>query len=252
MSSVQQYREQRRRHQALGKFHTAHFPIGTIVEVESPFNKNPLPMEQRNHPDEIYGRNVETVAGIISNGPNSWLIQLASKSDLTEALDATNIDWVRRIISRGNGTLLPKDQAVVDQIKRDRAELFKRRGWKDPNPTQLQLLSAPTYNNSYGIFDLRHFLNCYINEHPQYRTNGISDHLIDFDRLYELVSIQFPQFRPVIIGFKVHSINKKRFARVVKAAYAKSKTSRRKAEQLEALENQEQYEREFNFMYGDE
>lgn len=245
MRTVQQYREQRRLRQELGNWNVGHFPIGTVVEVESPHNKF-VPEADRRHPEEIYGRSVATVSGVTSNGPDSYLIQLVDKCNLSCDVQSTNINWVRAIVSRGTGKLNPDDQAVIDQIRQDRIELFKEKGWGHPYESIHQLASESVPGNCYGIGDLRYFLANYIENHPRYANQKVGEHLIDSHKLYVLVAKNLPEFNVYSYG-KVVSVNKKRFARIVKAAYARAKVRRRVMQAINRRLDEEHYEREFAF-----
>lgn len=222
------------------KFHIAHFPVGTVVEYENPFNRF-LSEDQRVHPEESYERSTAVVCGVRSNGPNSWLVEFAEPSEVGGGCGQTNIQWVRKIVSRGNGKLLSKDQQIVDQLREaQKAEMAKHNVvFRD---TAIANSTVPTPGNCYGIYDMRSFLHCYTLTHPLYKvTNG--QHYINFDKLLHLVLARLPQFKPENY-FDVKSVNKKKFARIFKAAYAHSKTNQRAVERVNAALDAEHYARE--------
>lgn len=71
------------------KFHLAHFPVGTIIEVfVECVTKEPEQYE---------------VSEIHCNGFNSWVLQTTTKDDLT-GWKAFNMCYVTRIIKRGTGS----------------------------------------------------------------------------------------------------------------------------------------------------
>lgn len=71
------------------KYHLAHFPAGTIVEIF---------VEHVTEEPEQY-----EVSSIRCNGYNSWVLQTTTKDDLTE-WKAFNMCYVTRIIKRGSGS----------------------------------------------------------------------------------------------------------------------------------------------------
>lgn len=231
------HREARQLEQQLGKFHVGHLPIGTVIEFESPTNGH-IPKEQRQHPEEMYGRSTATVAGITSNGPDSWLAELVSKSELTGDLDYINFAWIRRIVSRGTGKLTVEDQATVDKI---RAEYAQSAGKVFTEDAQMRIIFKAGHRSTYNVAWVSDLVTFYLNHHPAYK-NVSSDHLIRRDLITKFILSR--------VGVKDkhnHSfvINKRKFAKIFKAAYQHSRISRRKSQAEENRELAEIYARDW-------
>lgn len=231
MITVAQARADRARDRVVGKFHTAHFPVGTIIEVESVCNQF-LPEDQRPNEYEDYGRSIHTVAGVESNGPNSWIIERAEKCKLGNWLDGINMSWVRRIIKRGDGQLYGEEKELVERIRESRRKLFEERDKHQAQPYPPSYCKG-TYN-AYSIRELvcRHLTTVY--------NNRDQDHLYDIDLVTRIVvDILKPSWK----GFSIR-INKKRFARAMRQAMAKGKVSRKKRASDEYKMEMERWEKE--------
>lgn len=237
MRTVAQYRKARADRKRKGVFHIGHFPIGTVVEVESPCGKY-IAEEDRIHPDEMYARVQHTVSGVVSNGPNSWLIQLSDKCRLGDWIDAINIQWVRRIVKRGDGTLPPELQVKVDAINAKREARLAELVGKQRSP--YDIFAAEGGKGRYSIAYVDYLIDFYLNDHPKYKNRPV-DHLICKDTLRREI---FKHIPPRGAPYTNYTINKKRFAKVFEAAFRRSFVSRRVQAGIEDRLNQEQYARD--------
>lgn len=236
MITVAQARADRARDRVIGKFHIAHFPVGTIIEVESVCN-NFLPEDQRLNKHEFYARSIHTVAGVEMNGPNSWIIERAEKCKLGNWLDGINISWVRRIIKRGDGNLYGDEKALVESIREHRRKLFEERDKHNAQPY------PPSYcKGTYNAYSIRELVRLHL---ETVYNNRDKDHLYDIDLVTKIVvGILKPSWK----GFSIH-INKKRFARAMKQAMAKGKVSRKKRASDEYKMEMERWEKEMAHDY---
>lgn len=241
MITVAQARADRARDRVIGKFHIAHFPVGTVFEVESCCNSF-LPEDQRINEYENYGRTIHTVAGVVANGPNSWVIERAEKCKLGNWLDSINITWVRRIIKRGDGNLYGEEKELVERIRRERQEFLDN---KFPNRSK-DISFEPSFSKgTYRSWSIRtlvahHMATVY--------GNRDNDHLYDIDLVTKIVcGILKPKFEDYFFGEA--TINKKRFARAMKQAMAKGKVSRKKRASDERKTEMERWEKEMAYDY---
>lgn len=236
MITVAQARADRARDRVIGKFHIAHFPVGTIFEVESVCNKF-LPEEERPNEYENYGRSIHTVAGVEANGPNSWIIERAEKCKLGNWLDGINMSWVRRIIKRGDGNLYGDEKALVESIRESRRKLFEERDKRAAQPY------PPSYcKGTYNTYSIRELVRLHLNK---VYNNRDQDHLYDIDLVTRIVC---EILKPRWVGYSI-SINKKRFARAMKQAMAKGKISRKKRASDEYKMEMARWEKEMEHDY---
>lgn len=226
-------KERRALEKRLGKFHTAHFPVGTVIEWEDPFTKFQHD-EERTYPDEAYRRSTGTVIEVTETITNNFIVRVATQCPVTNkepginTPGSFNMDWVRKIVSRGNGTLNAVDQEFVDGMREYTV------------PTERQC-TYPGPGNRYTFYCVRELAMTYL------QRVGATSHVIDFDKLISEISAKL-NYRKVGVNtfFNLKSVNKKRFARVFQAAYARAKVNRKKVERDREREEAEFYNREFS------
>lgn len=237
MKTVEQARQERAEARARGKFHLAHFPYGTIVEIESP---NGRYLEESERPTEYdrHERSVHTVVGIRNNGPDSWVLQFAEQCPLTKGLNGANICYVRRIIKRGDGTLQGEEKTLVDNIRageevRD-AEDLKR--WKR------QVI--PSFaKGTYRTLSVNELVRNYLKNVANHRD---PDHLYDIDDIIKHVC-RVVQPRWDEKGFwSFATVSKKKFHRAMKSALAHCKVGRAQKSREEDAEEMARMERELD------
>lgn len=241
MITVAEARRTRALEKLNGKFHIAHFPIGTVVEVESPTNGFIHDESQRPHPDHMYHRTTHTVAGVVNNGPDSWLIERAEKCKLGDWLDVINISWVRRIVKRGDGQLYGEEKAEVERIRALRNEFLNR--YDRPRDPRMEMQQPSYSKGTYMTYSITELVRLHLNK---VYNNRDEDHLYDIDKLTQIV---VGILKPRWTGFAI-SINKKRFARAMKQAMAKGKVSRKKRASDEYKAEMKRWEKEMEHDYA--
>lgn len=230
------------------KFHIGHFPIGTVVEVESPRAGNIISDEaDRINPDEVYPRQQVTVSGILNNGPDSWLIKLTKQCELGTWLNSINIGWVRSIVSRGPGYLTTEDQAEVDRINAEhnakKARILGHR------PTNHGSEWPMTKGNCYAAYSFSMLTHHLVYNHP---TLKIKDHthLVDVDALAHALYLRFKH--TLDIEERMFYVPRKKLYRAYKQLLAKYFVRRRVESAIDARMNMEQYERDMEAEYAND
>lgn len=248
MRAVAEYRKNRADQQRLGKFHIGHLPVGTVVEVEYPGHDNFIKEEDRVHPDEMYGRKQLTIVKVYPNGENSYVFDYTEWSALGADLSSMNINWIRRIVSRGTGKLTDEDQAKVDQFAKDRLAYMAERhpNWTPHTRPLVQGNTLPTNGNRYRFWYVAHFVQGWMTERGYYDDH--CQHLYDVDFIIESIVPHFTRVEGAGWSSE-YTISKKRFAKVMKHILAKAAKSRRVAAAITAAEEWKQYEHDMAHDY---
>lgn len=260
MRTIEQYKKRREQEKRNPKFHIAHLPVGTVVEVEWPASGF-INEEARTYPNETYPRKIVTVVNILCNGYNSYLLETTEWQELSKSLSSINIGWVRKIVSRGVGKLNPEDQATVDGLRKRRADYLATQlsSWSDHDdkPTSRQF-NSPSNGNRYHISYLAVFLRQYMRERGY--MNPLDQHLYDIDQISEFLHTRLTKryiTRPYspetgfFYGLGGYTVSKKQFAKLFQQAIVKSKRRRRVAAAIEECRQMEQYEREWEHDYDE-
>lgn len=165
------------------KFNIAHFPKGTVVEIE------------------IFGKVTEaTVLSVSSNGANSWLIEIDRYSPTLNGNEVVNIGYVTRIIKRGAGGLVFRQRSDCDH----RSLFFKQNnenrlldGKNLKHPSQYFALCSHAMLLYYLGTQMTHYM-----------------HLIDTDKLMELLEVNGIRTKKIgdeaMFSFNYLQINKKK------------------------------------------
>lgn len=210
------------------KFNIGHFPVGTVVDIENVFNKF-LPEEERIWEEQLYGLSRGTVTGLEANGVDSYVIMMSGLSAEEDPMGqcATNIQWVRRIISRGKDSCVPYVSPTLAFYAKE-----LRDNWTDP---------AIKHHSKYKVARMRSLVNVLLH---QLCTDPA--HLYDTDKLMELVLAD-----PSVIAGKViyhpewshhiYCLNKKRMRKLVARLIPRCRTSRKAAAKAEDEANERYY-----------
>jgi len=259
MRTVAQYKARREQEKREGKFHLAHFPIGTVVEVECPTLKF-LNEDERQYPGEAYPRKTTTIVGLSANGDNSFVFDMPEWCELSKDINTMNLQWIRKIVSRGTGKLNAEDQAIVDGIRKRRAEYMAKHHPKYPDngyeSETLQKTNEPANGNRYHISYFVGFLRQYMRERGY--LNDLDQHLYNMDfitdfiysRLTKRYRIEpYSEEAGFCFGPGDYTVSKKQFAKLFKQAIAKGKHCRRVVAAIEAARQNELYSREWEHDY---
>ncbi|ARV76806.1 hypothetical protein PHABIO_175 [Pseudomonas phage Phabio] len=245
MRTVAQYRQRRAAEQAQGKFHLGHLPIGTVVEVEDPCGGF-LSKSAQVYPGESYPRIKLVVAGIEPNGENSYVFSYPEWSTLCADVSCINIQWIRRIVSRGTGKLLPEDQALMDKFRQDRIDYMAEHhpAWSERRAPTIKEATLPCNGNNYRFWDSRGLVAGWMAEHGYSSPTG--QHLYDHEKIMAGLFPYLTVINPDSFGREL-MISKKKFARVMKRVLAKAKTSRHIAAAITEAEMAKQYEEDMRY-----
>lgn len=238
MKTVAQYRAERTRAQTLGKFHIAHFPVGTVVEYENPAALRLSDEEKVTRPYQSYTSGVGVVSGVIQNGINSWVVEFTTLCPFgMETIARVNMSWVRKIIKRGTGKLTEEDQAVFNETLKHLADARAEHENKWGKANKYSSFMPSFSKGTYKTYDLSTLVHHYLVKQPK------DDHYVNVDLLVKKLAVMTKanwHQEGYFGGYLL--INKKRFARLFAKAYNHSKTNRAKAAYLDDLESQKAME----------
>lgn len=208
------------------KFHVDHFPRGTRVEIqvgfEAPFEAN--------------------VMAVSSNGPNSWLIHTDANYPAAHSVSGfvtVNINHVKRILSRGAGSVVYKHQRLLDDEHKG-----NERRHRD------LCLFAKKPKSAYVGTSLNSIISEVLRNHPAFRLGREAEYWIDIDRLLKSFAAQMPGKRSKGQHWLV-IYDKKRLVRLLKQLIATHKVSRRKMQREEEEWIAKQLEADFDASYAD-
>lgn len=230
------------------KFNLGHFPIGTVFEYEDPM-AGYLNDEERALTGELYHRTISTVVAIRDAGANSWCIEMPVWQDSGKCLMAVNMQWVRRIVRRGTGKLIEQDQIHVDELRKRRKDYMTEHhpNWRE-GFASMQSNGIASNGNTYQIEYLPEFIFQWMKERG-YEEHG-GQHLYDNDFIRNFMHANLPYVKKEW-GMPSYTVRKKKFAKLMKQALAKGKRSRRTIERIEEASRMEEFERDFDSLFGD-